>query len=212
MAKTGLGCDGFHPTVPLDLTEGLRINIVEVLEKVEQSGRWTQQTCTTKNVTSERPIALMPMLIGWWDALKAFEVVKWQQKYRVDWDATDGRDGGAQRTEWEILLEMERVSVCAKGEDQGALSLVLDLAEAFEWVSLSVVWAWATHFSFPRSAVWEFRATEASSVRRMCGGTAPGHPCQGPSGIVCFYVSYCARCAERGRTNAPSVEIEGFCG
>ena len=35
-------------------------------------------------------------------------------------------------------------------EDQGALALVLDLAKAFERVSLPVVWAWATHFSFPR--------------------------------------------------------------
>ena len=39
---------------------------VEFLEKVEQSGEWPQQACTTmfflipKNVTSERPIALMP--------------------------------------------------------------------------------------------------------------------------------------------------------
>ena len=41
-----------------------------------------KKTCTTifflipKNVTSERPIAL-----------RASEVAKWQQKYRVDWDA-----------------------------------------------------------------------------------------------------------------------------
>ena len=39
---------------------------MEFLEKLEQSGKWTQQVCTTmfflipKNVTSERPIALMP--------------------------------------------------------------------------------------------------------------------------------------------------------
>ena len=35
-------------------------------------------------------------------------------------------------------------------EDEGAVALVLDLAKAFERVSLPVVWAWATHFSFPR--------------------------------------------------------------
>ena len=38
-----------------------------------------------KNVTSERPIALMPTLIRWWEALTAPEVAKWQQKCRVDW-------------------------------------------------------------------------------------------------------------------------------
>ena len=44
---------------------------------------------------------------------------------------------------------MERSIGKAKEEDQGALALVVDLAKAFEWVSLPVVWAWATHFTFP---------------------------------------------------------------
>ena len=68
------------------------------------------QRCSScpKNVTSEKPIALVPTLIRWWEALRAPEVAKWQQKYSVDWDATDGRNGGAQRTVWEVLMEMER--------------------------------------------------------------------------------------------------------
>ena len=76
--------------------------------------RWPQQARTTmfflipNNVTSGRPIAVMPTLIRWWEAVRAPQVAKRQQKYRVDWDATDGRNGGAQRTVWEILLEMER--------------------------------------------------------------------------------------------------------
>ena len=37
-----------------------------------------------------------------------------------------------------------------KEGEQGAVALVLDLAKALERVSLPVVWAWATHFSFPR--------------------------------------------------------------
>ena len=107
---------------------------------------WPQQ-----DVTSERPIALMPTLIRWWEALRVPQVAKWQQKYRVDWDATDGRNGGAQQTVWEILLmEMERFNGKAKEEDQGASALVLDMAEAFERCSLPVVWPCATHFSFPR--------------------------------------------------------------
>ena len=50
---------------------------VEFLEKVEQSGKWPQHACTTmfflipKNFTSERPIALMPTLIRWKEALRA---------------------------------------------------------------------------------------------------------------------------------------------
>ena len=113
-AKTGVGCDGFQLKVPLDVTKETRGEIVQFLEKAEQSGKWPQQACTTmfflvrKNVTSERPIALVRTLIRWWEALGVPEVAKRQQKYRVDWDATDGRSGGAQRTVWEILMEVER--------------------------------------------------------------------------------------------------------
>ena len=36
---------------------------------------------------------------------------------------------------------------------QGAVALVMDLAKAFERVTLLVVWAWARHFSFPRKTL-----------------------------------------------------------
>ena len=90
-AKTGAGCDGFHPEVPLDVTKETRREIVEFLEMVEQSGKWPQQACTTmfflipKNVTSERPIALVPTLIRWWESMRAPEVAKWQQRDRIEW-------------------------------------------------------------------------------------------------------------------------------
>ena len=38
-AKAGVGCDGFHPKIPWDLTKETRGEIVEFLEKVEQSGK-----------------------------------------------------------------------------------------------------------------------------------------------------------------------------
>ena len=47
-------------------------------------------------------------------------------------------------------MEMERFKYRAGEEDLGAVGLVLDLAKAFERVSLPVVWAWATHLSFPK--------------------------------------------------------------
>ena len=43
-AKTGVGCDGFHTKVPLDSTRETRGEVVEVLE---QCGRWPPQACTT---------------------------------------------------------------------------------------------------------------------------------------------------------------------
>ena len=55
---------------------------MEFPKKVEQSGKMQHQACTTmfflipKNVTSERPSALMPTLIRWWEVLRAPEVAK----------------------------------------------------------------------------------------------------------------------------------------
>ena len=42
-----------------------------------------------------------------------------------------------------------KVKISSGEEDLGAVAMVLDLAKAFERVSLPVVWGWATHFSFP---------------------------------------------------------------
>ena len=59
------------PESLLDLTKETVVEVEELLEKVEQSGNWPQQACTTmfflipKNVTSERPVALVPTLIRW---------------------------------------------------------------------------------------------------------------------------------------------------
>ena len=55
---------------------------MDFFEKVEQSGKWPQQACTTmfflilKNVMSERPIALVPTSVRWWESLRASEVAK----------------------------------------------------------------------------------------------------------------------------------------
>ena len=110
---------------PCMLTKETGGEIVEFLEKVEQSGKWPQQACTTmfflipQNVTSERPIALMPMMIRWWKALRAPEVVG---------------EGSNCRQE-------KKIGSCGLGPTPG---------EGFRAVSLLVVWAWATHFNFPR--------------------------------------------------------------
>ena len=48
---------------------------------------------------------------------------------------------------------MERFKYRTGEENQGALAFVLHLAMAFDLVSLLVVWAWTTHFSFPRKVL-----------------------------------------------------------
>ena len=169
-----------------------------------------------KNVTSERLIALMPTLIRWWEALRAPEVANWQQKYRVDWDATDGRNGGAQRTVLEVLMEMERFNGKAKAENQGAVALVLDLAKAFERVSLPVVWAWATHFRFPRKILRVLCGYFEHQRRVQFEGCAT----EPLTTITAFFarvqveffaVTYCAaRCVECSHKNLLLFEAECF--
>ena len=122
-----------------------------------------------------------------------------------------------QQTVWEVLMEMERFNGRAKAEDRGAVALVLDLAKAFERVSLPVVWAWATHFSLQGrycGCCAVLRAPEASAVRRMRGGAAPdhhGHLARVEVELLAF--THCsAGCVERSRKNLPVFEAEGFCG
>ena len=185
---------------------------------MEQSGKWPQQACTTmfflilKNVTSERPIALMPTLIRWWEAMRAPGVAKWQQKYRVEWDATDGRNGGAQRTVWEVLMEMKRFDGRTKAEDQGAVALVLNLAKAFERVlGLGDV------LQFPKKdlagILWVFRALEACTVRRVCGRAAHDHHVYlARVQVELLTFTHCfAGCVERSHKNLSFFEAEGFC-
>ena len=174
-------CGGFHTKIPLDMTKETRREIVELLEKVEQSGKWPQQALhkivfsNPENVTSEMSIVLMPTLICWWEALRAPEVAKWQQKYGVNWDAADDRNGGAQQTVWEILFEMERFKYRA-GKNNW---------EQWHWC-----WTWQRHLrgivsqwcgpgrrQFPKEDIAGpmrvLRAPQAS--RRMCGGVATDH-------------------------------------
>ena len=151
-AKTGVGCEGFHPKSLLGLDKRNKRRNREFSgegEKVEQSCKWPQQASTTmfflipKNVTSERPIAIMPTLVRWWEAMMAPEVAKWQQKYRVDWTLLTG---GMEET------SKQCGKFCWIWKDVKAKQM-LNLAKAFERVSLPVVWACATHFSFPKKVL-----------------------------------------------------------
>ena len=83
-----------------------------------------------------------------------------------EWDATDGRNGGAQQMVWAILFEMEWFEIPGRRKNQGAAALVLDLANAFERVSFPVVLAWATHFNFPRK-IWRVLCGYLEHPRRV---------------------------------------------
>ena len=111
-------------------------------------------------------------------------------------------------------MEMERFHGRAKAEEQGAL--VLDLAKAFDRVSLLVVWAWATHLSFPRKILRVlcglFRAPEAGTVRGMCGRAARdhhGYPAKVQVELLAF--THCiAGCIEESHKKYPPSKLRDF--
>ena len=92
----------------------------------------------------------------------------------------------------ERRMEMDSFDGKAKEGEQGAVALVLDLAKAFERVSLPVVWAWATQDI--SGVVWLLRAPEGEySLKDVWQSRSrPSRPsCLGRSGAVCFYAFYC---------------------
>ena len=92
-----------------------------------------------------------------------------QQKYRVDWDATDEQCGRSCRR-W-------RGTKNSRKSKPGSCSLGFDLAKAFERVSFPMVWALLTHFSFPRK-ILRVLCEYFEHQRRVQfegGGAAPDH-------------------------------------
>ena len=71
-------------------------------------------------------------VIGSWEDLRAPEVAKWQHKNRIEWDVTDGRNGGSSTHCMRDLA------------GDGKIELQSEL------VSLPVVWAGETRFNFSR--------------------------------------------------------------
>ena len=132
-----------------------------------------------KNVTSERPIALLPTVIRWWEGLWVQEVTRWQERHRVGWDATDGRNGGVERTVWEALLEMNRFDYRAAEKDQGTITWVLDFDQcnrARQSPSCAGLGdTFQLHQEYFVCAVRVLRIPAECAVRRMRGGAAPDH-------------------------------------
>ena len=138
----------------------------------------------------------MPTLIRWWEALRAPEVAKWQQKYRVDWDAT-------RWPKWRSLAD-------SLGNFDG--NGVIQISSGRRRFGSD-----ALH-QLPKEdlagALWALRAPEASALRRMFGRAAPDHHGHLARVIVELVFSTCcvAGRVKRGYKQLPSAEIEGLCG
>ena len=83
------------------------------------------------------------------EALRAPEVLIWQHTFRVKKDATGRRNGGAERTVWEVLLDKERFTHQAGEKEQGAIALCLFWQDPFGRSACQC----ATHFIFLRKVL-----------------------------------------------------------
>ena len=94
-----------------------------------------------------------------------------RQNYRVDWDATDGRNGGFQRTVWEILLEMDRFNYQAREERSGSSTLGVEPSEGIRAGQSPCGVGLGAALQLSKKdlagALWVLRAPETSAVRRM---------------------------------------------
>ena len=126
--------------------------VVQILHEVEMAGMWPSSASITlfllipKSTTSERPIALLPTLIRWWESLTAPAVVECKGRHNVTWDGCSKYCGIAETVGWETLLEMETLDLQESQNSIGATTLVVDLAKAFEKVQLNLAWQWAMCF------------------------------------------------------------------
>ena len=125
-----MGCDGFHPWVPSDLSKETMEEVVSFFE-VEQCGRLPQQACTTmflivlKKVTSEAlhcSSAHSESMVGVAACAGREEVARKVSSWL-------GCDCWAQ---WRCgaYCEMERFDCRGSAMDQGEITLVLNLAKA----------------------------------------------------------------------------------
>ena len=89
-------------------------------------------------------------MIRWWEWLRSPDVAEWKGRHNVTWDACSKKVCGAERVRWEALVGTETMDLKGAQNSTGATSQVVDLAEAFEKVQLTVVWRWAMYFSFPQ--------------------------------------------------------------
>ena len=148
-----------------------------------------------KNVTSERPIALGPTMIRWWEAMIGPEVVKWQQRYRIEWDATDGRNGGAPRAVWGNWLEMEMFEPQAGEKRSASRSPRLGLGEGLQAGQSPSGLGLGDALQLPKRrscgcfvGILSTRGVHSSKDVWRSRSRPSRLSCQGQNGVACFSV------------------------
>ena len=147
----------------------------------------------SKQFTSEKPIALVPTLVRWWEAVRA----KWQQRYRIVWDVSDGRNVGLNGQFGQFRWKWRGSTVAREKK----------IWEREPWF-----WTWRRPSSGSVSQWFGLGRRTSASRGRPCECHADNSSirdefslkdawqscsrplrlsCQGQSGVACFYVLCC---------------------
>ena len=94
-----------------------------------------------RTTASDRPMALLPTLIRWWEWLRATG------------NASSKYVGGAEGAGWEALLAMETMDLEEGRNSIRATWIMVDLAKVFQKVQLNFVWKWAMCCVFPQTVL-----------------------------------------------------------
>ena len=132
---TGLGWDALHPRAVCRLPDERIEDLITVLMKAEDEGRWPSAVSLVtivllaKDGGGFRPIGLFPMTIRLWMRLRRDMVVEWERANERDF-LYAGRGKGAAVAAWQQATRAE----AAAANEASHAQLLLDLAKAFERV------------------------------------------------------------------------------
>ena len=138
---TGLGVDAFSPRWFCQLSEGLLQGFAELLMAIERLGAWPVVLRTLLIVQipkadgGRRPIGLLPTLVRVWEKLRKPIVASWRQTICRSYNYAD-KGKSAQLAVWKQALCAE----AAVADGGHSAAVLVDLAKAFEQVSLDLVW------------------------------------------------------------------------
>ena len=182
--QTSLGCDSFSPKDLAALSVELRTCVATYLNEVEHTGRWPEKVATAlihltpKPDGGRRPIGVLPTIVRVWERARKPIVQAWLDQNTRDYDwATRGRS--AEGAAWHMSVLDE--AAAANGLASGAT--FMDLAKAFEHVSLHHVWRAGVKHKFPLVVLRLVLEAFAFS-RRLCYKGAVSEPIESLSAVL----------------------------
>ena len=183
-AQTSLGCDSFSPADLASLSTELRSCVAEFLNHVESQGSWPEAVGTAlihlipKPDGGRRPVGVLPTIVRVWERVRKPIVQTWLEDNARSYDwATRGRSSEGAVWHLSILDEAAAANGLASG------STFMDLAKAFEHVSLRHVWEAGVKHKFPLALLRLILEAFAFS-RRLCYNGAISDPVDTLSAVL----------------------------